>query len=156
MPRRIQRTRAKGWKMPPETVYVGRSGIFGNPFVVDEYTPVGWPEPFGGIHVRDRAHAVELLRQLIDRQEAEENFALLDGRGFPPVAVIRKQLRGMDLACWCRLDEPCHADLLLEIANPAGPDCTDDREVRIYAGTTDDLGAFRGDESEEQEGDRDL
>jgi hypothetical protein len=27
------------------------------------------------------------------------------------------ELRGHDLACWCKLDEPCHADVLLELAN---------------------------------------
>ena len=26
-------------------------------------------------------------------------------------------LHGKDLACWCRLDQPCHADVLLELAN---------------------------------------
>ena len=28
-------------------------------------------------------------------------------------------LRGHDLACWCPLDQPCHADVLLELANPS-------------------------------------
>lgn len=27
------------------------------------------------------------------------------------------ELRGKDLACWCPLDQPCHADVLLELAN---------------------------------------
>lgn len=27
------------------------------------------------------------------------------------------ELRGRDLACWCPLDQPCHADVLLELAN---------------------------------------
>ncbi|EUA64977.1 hypothetical protein I542_5155 [Mycobacteroides abscessus 1948] len=31
--------------------------------------------------------------------------------------TIRRELRGHDLACWCPLDQPCHADVLLEIAN---------------------------------------
>lgn len=30
---------------------------------------------------------------------------------------IRNELAGFDLACWCPLDQPCHADVLLEIAN---------------------------------------
>jgi hypothetical protein len=29
-------------------------------------------------------------------------------------------LRGKDLACWCPLSEPCHADVLLELANGVG------------------------------------
>lgn len=27
------------------------------------------------------------------------------------------ELRGKDLACWCALDEDCHADVLIELAN---------------------------------------
>ena len=38
-PRRIQRKRAKGWKMPENTVYVGRPSRFGNRFVVDASDP---------------------------------------------------------------------------------------------------------------------
>ena len=30
---------------------------------------------------------------------------------------VREHLRGRDLACWCPLDEPCHADVLLAVAN---------------------------------------
>ncbi len=33
--------------------------------------------------------------------------------------IVRRALRGKDLACWCSLDEPGHADVLLEIANAA-------------------------------------
>jgi hypothetical protein len=29
----------------------------------------------------------------------------------------RRELRGRDLACYCPLEEPCHADVLLEVAN---------------------------------------
>lgn len=35
----------------------------------------------------------------------------------PSVDMIRKELRGKNLACFCALDQPCHADVLLEIAN---------------------------------------
>ena len=31
---------------------------------------------------------------------------------------LRRELRGKNLAWWCPLDEPCHADVLLEVANP--------------------------------------
>ena len=29
-------------------------------------------------------------------------------------------LEGKNLACWCAVDQTCHADVLLEIANEAG------------------------------------
>lgn len=88
MPHRIQRQRSKGWKMPEDAVYVGRPGKWGNPFFV------------GHDGVTDRAHAVRLYREFaaIDRADIGE-------------------LRGKNLACWCPLDEPCHADVLLELAN---------------------------------------
>lgn len=35
--------------------------------------------------------------------------------------LAREELPGLDLACWCSPSLPCHADLLLAIANPAGP-----------------------------------
>lgn len=34
---------------------------------------------------------------------------------------IRRELAGKNLACWCPLDQPCHADVLLELANRAEP-----------------------------------
>ena len=30
---------------------------------------------------------------------------------------VRRELSGKNLACWCPLNEPCHADVLLEVAN---------------------------------------
>lgn len=106
MPRRVQLSRRKGWRMPPDTVKVDRSTRWGNPFAPGE------PAPFGaraGTIVRDRRHAVELYRA----------FAIRDAT---LVAAARAQLRGLHLACWCPLPEDgaqdcCHAAVLLEIAN---------------------------------------
>lgn len=41
-PKRIQRKRTRGWTTPPNTVYVGRPTIFGNPFVVDAEHDAAW------------------------------------------------------------------------------------------------------------------
>lgn len=41
----------------------------------------------------------------------------IDADTFDPV-TLRRDLAGKDLACWCPLDRPCHADVLLELANP--------------------------------------
>lgn len=91
MPMRVQRRRSKGWRMPPNTVYVGRPTKWGNPFRVDGAT--------------SRAQAVALYRDYLRRADQE--------------AVRRGvlTLRGKHLACWCPLDQPCHADALLELAN---------------------------------------
>ena len=31
--------------------------------------------------------------------------------------LVKHHLRGKNLACWCPFDQPCHADVLLKIAN---------------------------------------
>jgi len=96
-PMRIQRKRTKGWRLPSGAVYVGRPSRWGNPFVVVS------PENGGNI---SRDAAVELFR-----------LALSDGRLQFSATAVRSYLAGPDLACWCPLDQPCHADVLLEVAN---------------------------------------
>lgn len=92
--RRIQRRRSAGWRTPLEAVYVGRPTRFGNPYPVAEH---------------GRAAAVELYRAHL-----AQNPDL--------IAAARTELRGKPLACWCPLTVPCHADVLIEIANEGGTD----------------------------------
>lgn len=101
MPKRIQRRRTKGWTMPENAVYVGRPTRWGNPFVVGsvDTTVPGWTRELSPQLVRDAAHAVRLFT------------------GISLTYMDAKELRGKDLACWCPLDQPCHADVLLEWAN---------------------------------------
>ena len=84
--KRIQRKRVKGWRMPSNTVYVGRPSKWGNPYKVNGLKPRTVLLMYGG-WLRDRLG---------------ENPHFLD------------PLKNKDLACWCRLDKPCHADILLE------------------------------------------
>lgn len=92
-PVRVQRSRAKGWRMPANTVYVGRPTKWGNPFKVGDR--------------RDDGQAMDVAEIVV----AYEEYLLWGGGG-----DIEK-LRGKNLACWCPLDQPCHADHLLELAN---------------------------------------
>jgi Domain of unknown function (DUF4326) len=112
--------------MPVLARCVGRPTLFGNPFVVGATTPDDWHAPFAGIEVRDRAHAVQLLRDYLSwrRQQCEQTSGWHSRRGpsFPWERQIQSVLRGRDLACWCPLDQPCHADVLIEIANEGGCD----------------------------------
>lgn len=57
----------------------------------------------------------------LGRAEAVRRYRadLLGGRLGVSPDDVRAELRGRDLACYCPLDEPCHADVLLEIANSA-------------------------------------
>jgi hypothetical protein len=91
LPKRIQRRRTRGWKMPADAVYVGRPTRWGNPYPIAEYG-------------RELALA-NFRRRIVGLQAIN--------------ALDLSELRGKDLACWCRLDQSCHADVLLEIANSA-------------------------------------
>ena len=104
-PIRVQLSRRKGWRMPPNTVKVDRTTKWGNPFVPGKsggaYT--------GGAPVKDKRHAFCLYRGV-----APDNQRL--------VADAQAELRGKNLACWCPIerysaDGHCHADVLLELAN---------------------------------------
>ncbi|MDR3495343.1 MAG: DUF4326 domain-containing protein [Ancalomicrobiaceae bacterium] len=113
LPRRVQRSRAKGWRMPDGAVYVGRPTVFGNPFTVAACREAG----IRGTEGEHVSLCVQAFREWIGGSDCwwmgPEADAARDGlrRRLP-------ELRGHDLACWCRLDQPCHADVLLRLANP--------------------------------------
>lgn len=100
-PKRIQRRRATGWRMPAGAVYVGRPTIWGNPW-----------RAFSQSEAR---HAVEQYRKWL----AGERVGAMKPAPTELLASI-SELRGRDLCCWCPLGQPCHADVLLEIANNPG------------------------------------
>lgn len=104
-PKRIQRKRTKGWRMPANAVYVGRPTKWGNPFEIVDVL-----DAFCGDKVEARADCIRSYREHVVRGE-EAYIALASA-----VDAIR-ELRGKDLVCWCPLDLPCHADVLLELAN---------------------------------------
>jgi hypothetical protein len=105
-PKRIRLSRARGWRLAKNAINCARPGKLGNPFVVG----------------RDGTRA-----------ECVSKFALLmagkipvtSGDGLAGNIAKRKyilanlgRLRGKDLGCWCPLDgKPCHADVLLLLAN---------------------------------------
>ena len=100
---RIQRRRTKGWRMPKGAVYVGRGSFWGNPFKGPK--------------------ALHLYRLLWRRRtkDLERIFGVLPV--FNLILLQRlwekrlHELRDKDLVCWCPLDRPCHADILLRKAN---------------------------------------
>jgi hypothetical protein len=122
-PRRIQLQRTKGWRKPEGAIVVARPGAWGNPFDVRRY----------GI---ERAVTLydDLVRGIWDPTTVGSGLSILDfaysdhrawrdelrrriGPGHP-AELAQVFLAGHDLACWCPLDQPCHADVLLAIANP--------------------------------------
>jgi hypothetical protein len=94
-PRRIQRKANKGWRLPENTVYVGRGSKWGNPFPFDHQRYLGkdWAVAAYGHWLTTTLKGLALLREHLS------------------------ELSGKNLACWCDPGEPCHADLLLALAN---------------------------------------
>jgi hypothetical protein len=98
-PHRVQLSRKKGWRMPANTVSVARPTQYGNQNIV------GVDGTAEECVAKFRADMLEGLNQ----PEGSLHRALYR-------SAIGK-LRGKNLACWCALDAPCHADVLLELAN---------------------------------------
>ncbi|WP_081285374.1 DUF4326 domain-containing protein [Mycolicibacterium fortuitum] len=127
-PQRLQRRRVKGFHLPDSARSVARPSRYGNPFRVVGRSVVGmcWPEvtewdravvAMPDVEVLyacapDRCAAVEravvLYRQLVRFRQSNWSPARFDSWLQP--------VRRCDLACYCALDQPCHADVLLEIA----------------------------------------
>jgi hypothetical protein len=128
-PQRIQRSRKRGWRMPEGAVYVGRPTKWGNPFKATGAAASFAAVAAGGRGdvARDRAHGVVCLfvRWLtgapvecdLTAMMAQQEHKAAGSPAPPTPDEIRRALRGRDLACFCPLDQPCHADVLLEIAN---------------------------------------
>lgn len=146
MPNRIQRRHSRGWRMPDGAVSVTRPGPHGNPFRVGGYFKIGDPTGHHGIFRMewcqraiwedgDKAQALREGFTLIrDNAQAVEMYRRL-AKGWSPewIVRVRRELAGHDLACWCalcpehrdglplgvtcRACSPCHADVLLELAN---------------------------------------
>jgi hypothetical protein len=147
MPERIQLRRTKGWRLPEGAVTVARPTKYGNPFPIDgdwaiwTALALGYKaNPAGRRQAAVSLHRAWATGQPVDRQpfagdgaieysdgsvvpmvEIVVGFALTAARlspapTLPPIPDFAP-LRGLDLACWCPLDQPCHADVLLELAN---------------------------------------
>ncbi len=112
-PRRIQLSRAKGWKMPPNTVKVDRTTRWGNPFVVGrDGTQAECVEAFGFLA------GEEASLELMARMQVPAGGLDVTKKVLDELQADLTPLRGKNLACWCSLGEPCHADVLLRLANP--------------------------------------
>jgi hypothetical protein len=123
-PKRIQLRRTKGYRKPEGAVVVARPSKWGNPYTIpmmrercDAIAEAMQCEKETDDQVR--RYVVEAFR--CDLKYGPDSIWWWFG---PHVHIIAincglqaGHLRGRDLACWCPLDQPCHADVLLEIAN---------------------------------------
>lgn len=137
--------------MPPETVSVARPGIFGNPFTVSGCREAGYQGDDTAIARRCvqafRGWLGPAWRNTWDGVESESTRERL--------LLNLPKLRGRNLAYWCALDAPCHADVLLELAN-APPNLTIDDQsdpgawATAIAHTPHLAAQVRGDEQDQQ------
>lgn len=113
-PARIQRRRTRGWRTPDDTVIVSRPSRFGNPFTFALAYELGYARH--GDTEQARAAVVGAFtdwlagnRSMWQSEEGDRaRQRILDGL---------PELRGKNLACYCPDGAPCHADVLLRIAN---------------------------------------
>ena len=101
-PIRIRLSRAKGFKLPPNTRSVSRPGPFGNPYRVQDAEAAGYRNP--------AAWCVVLFAEWLEGRHPQ----FVPGAREKLLARL-PELRGKNLGCWCELAAPCHADVLLEI-----------------------------------------
>ena len=106
--KRIQRRRTKGWRMPEGAVYVGRPSRWGNPF--------GMGDGGNWTSLARRTVTGNFRSWLVGKHWSGWSGPASEARRAKILDRI-SDLRGHDLACWCPLDQPCHADVLLELAN---------------------------------------
>jgi hypothetical protein len=116
-PTRHQRKRAKGWKKPEGAVIVTRPSKYGNMYKVVRTGPSEWQV----IRVGTKTSPVIRYGWTYDTERAALDDCLRYFRGVVTISPAWKayleELRGKDLVCWCKPDEPCHADVLIELAN---------------------------------------
>lgn len=118
-PKRIQLRRTKGWRKPDGAIVVARPTKWGNPFTIDSAIEHGW----ASTEKTARALAVEAFHDCLTRGEESAWWSATAANYFVRLIDELDHLRGCDLACWCPLiDEfgqrvPCHADVLLKLAN---------------------------------------
>src|SRR6185369_2566704 len=104
--------------MPEGAVIVTRPSVWGNPFVLAHARS-------GRLLQRNDMWSVSYQGSVLVRwntkraaaADAVDRFRRLLGESPAQVEAIRTHLVDKNLVCWCALDQPCHADVLLEIAN---------------------------------------
>ena len=120
----MQLLRTKGWRKDPAWRVVTRPGAFGNPFQVRDYFLAG--------HSGDERAAAQAVVHAHRSWLTDDhlNMAAWTSRIRLPPKPDLSLLRGRVLLCWCPIHGPdgrrwpCHADTLIELANPEGDDAS--------------------------------
>lgn len=103
MAHRLRVRKKHNESLPPDVIYCGRPSPLGNPFVIGEKDPIDRT-------IMDRARVIQRFKEYIYSNDLEY--------------LVRETIApGVRAACWCKMNEECHVDHLLEIAN---------HEIRYY------------------------
>lgn len=113
LPARIQLKRTAGWRKPEGCIVVARPSRWGN---WRKVSPVDIRTPLEAV----LRYATDLVRMMDPWNAMGRIHSSWEDK---PVYVIGNahELAGHPLGCWCPLDGPCHADVLLVLAN-LGPE----------------------------------
>ena len=117
-PVRLQLSRRKGFDLQAlslktnglPAVNVARPSRWGNPWRKGLNRCTGRGFDYREEPVKDNETAARFFAEMLPYAD----------RGYPSNDEIRENLAGKNLACSCKPGEPCHADVLLCIANPTG------------------------------------
>ena len=116
MAKRIQLRRTRGWRLSEGAVSVARPSSWGNPYTVAGAIKNGYASD----EETARKVAVEFFRSWLLGLSGGEQDTYRTGARFYDRIWMREhlpELIGLDLACWCKPGDPCHADVLLAVAD---------------------------------------
>lgn len=114
---RIQRKRTKGWLMPDGAVYVGRPTSWGNPFSVQTAREFGYCDGMSDLQAKQ--FVVDVFEEWLRLGELSEYWLPNSVEQWCWIRSNVHKLQGKQIACWCSLDDPCHADVLVELSHQA-------------------------------------
>lgn len=116
MPQRIQRSRKKGWKLPENTVSVSRPSKWSNPYKIGSDLCLLPLVVLNRLKLtEDEQEGGKVTRKIA--LEAYRIYLTCSAWGKIVLEDAQKHLRGKDLACFCKVGEQCHGDILIELCN---------------------------------------
>ena len=110
---RVQRRRTKGAQLPKGAVCVTRPGPWGNPFRVESCIEAGYADNEDDA----REMCVKAFQDWLLKGDLSDWWFEDSRDRWEWMRANLKRLYGKQLACFCPLDRPCHADVLAELAN---------------------------------------
>jgi hypothetical protein len=125
-PIRIQRKRTKGWRLESPNglpcVYVGRGSKWGNPFILEGdqiFVDAGYRrkvlDKWVYLAPGDSEYLLLFFEKIIERNKFADPDLQYWSDYFHKLDF--SELKGKNLVCWCPINRPCHADILMNLAN---------------------------------------